>query len=510
MVKKNELKGKTVSYKKLNYANFFNGINADYDEFILPITYSVNTYNFKFNNGALTTGLGINTLYFPASYTPGDKTMRKVEFDGYEFKACWLYRKEGVNPIIGQPDVYYENFLIVQSVEGNFYFIDICSTINYIMQIRGINLSEVPEVLNYNLNGVDSVLICSPSGMWTWNSKELFATKVENAPKIKNMCLHYERIFATVEDDRNQIWFSDDLNPTNWNVSLSEAGFIKFNDERGIVNKVLSFNDYVYVFREYGISRITAYASQEDFSVTQLFVSSGKIYGKSVCVCGDRILMLTQNGIYAFDGYSTTKLNLNIDTMLLDAQNQFVCSAYCNGKYYLACNLNFNDDKKILCENGNYYNNVLLELDLETNTLNILRGVDIRHLSAITDDKLSKVIACYVENGKFIYGEIGNFGLLYENKLPKCWKSPFSDFGYPEKQKVVKNVYLKSNVPLTITIRTEKLTKPYYVKPKNGLVCLNTIIKGNLIAIDFETESDNCYISSPTVVVGLVWQILVK
>lgn len=133
----------------------------------------------------------------------------------------------------------------------------------------------------------------------------------------------------------------------------------------------------------------------------------------------------------------------------------------------MACNLNFNDNIQIGCENNtNFVNNALLELDLETNTLNIMRGVDIRHLNAVTDDKISKVIACYFENNSFNFGEIGNFGGVYGTSLNKCWKSPLTDCGYPEKQKVVKNIYLKSNVPVKITIRTENATKIYNAKPK--------------------------------------------
>ena len=184
--------------------------------------------------------------------------------------------------------------------------------------------------------------------------------------------------------------------------------------------------------------------------------------------------------------------------------NNFVSSCYSNGKYYLACTLNFNDNQKIGCENQEYYNNVLLELDLETNNLNIMRGVDIRNLNSIADDKVNIIIACYKENGTFYFGEIGKFGGVYNNVLPKCWKSPLGDLGYPEKLKIVKDVYIKSDVPLTVTIRTEKLTKQFNVVPKNNLIHLSTLIKWNLIAIDFETTEKQCEISNPSVIVGLV------
>ena len=73
MVPKQLLKGKIVQYKKVNYANFLNGINVDYDQHILPINYSTNTYNFSFLSGALTTGLGISDIHFPNTLSDTDK-----------------------------------------------------------------------------------------------------------------------------------------------------------------------------------------------------------------------------------------------------------------------------------------------------------------------------------------------------------------------------------------------------------------------------------------------------
>lgn len=48
-------------------------------------------------------------------------------------------------------------------------------------------------------------------------------------------------------------------------MSPDEAGFINFSDECGDVIKVVSFSNYLYVFREYGIFRLTAYGDQNDF-----------------------------------------------------------------------------------------------------------------------------------------------------------------------------------------------------------------------------------------------------
>lgn len=57
------------------------------------------------------------------------------------------------------------------------------------------------------------------------------------------MTMHYERLFATTSTDKYTLYFSDDLDPTNWNENITEGGFIQMLDERGELLKVISFWD---------------------------------------------------------------------------------------------------------------------------------------------------------------------------------------------------------------------------------------------------------------------------
>ena len=61
---------------------------------------------------------------------------------------------------------------------------------------------------------------------------------------------------------------------------------------------------------DFGITKIRTYDNSEEINVTHLFVSGNKIYKDSICVCGDRIIMLTKDGLYEFDGISTKRLIL--------------------------------------------------------------------------------------------------------------------------------------------------------------------------------------------------------
>lgn len=198
--------------------------------------------------------------------------------------------------------------------------------------------------------------------MYVWDGVNA-PYRVENAPDITSMALHYERLFVTVDGEKNAVWFSDDLDPTNWDASLAGGGFIQLIDERGSLNRVISYGGYVYVFRDYGISRITAFGAQTEFSVSNLFVSSGRIYPGSVALCGDTVLFLAEDGLYAFDGVSTVKMLKNLDGLFKNGERS--CSYYADGKYYLAF-AREETDGKIGCETGAYVNNALLVLDLSS------------------------------------------------------------------------------------------------------------------------------------------------
>ena len=499
MFNKNLLKGKPISYKKLKYATFLNGLNTDIDEYILPINYSVKTYNYNISNGALQTGLGVKTMQLPID--KNCSSYKTIEFKNCEVKASWVYRFT-----ISTNTTSRDDFLVFLTTEGKLVAMPVYGSSTTLIECSNVVFTDIPTVLNYRLNGQYVLLISSVNGLYFWDvANSNNATKVENAPQINSICLHNERAFATVGGNREQVWFSKELDPTNWNPTLEEGGFITFADDKGQCNKVVSFLDRVYIFRDYGINSISAYANQTEFLVNDLFVSSGQIKANTVCVCGDRIIMLTDNGLYCFDGSNTSKLNLYINNLLSKSNNQHAIATFFNGKYYLACNIDFGDGKNVGDE-GDYNqqnNNALIELDIASNTINILRGVNITGLNVISDDIYSKLGVCLLHNGEYRFGELSMCGEVFSNPTSKLWMSPLSDFGYPEKNKILNDIFITSKHPLTITIRTEKISKKVTLSPKNNLIYYSPKVVGKQIAIDFESFGSLAYISNPKIIVGL-------
>lgn len=386
-----------VAHKAINrvYVNSFaSGINTKNDESVLPVSTAKNCYNFRFAGGALTGGFGLKNTTINA-------------------ECAWTFsgRKGGQKT---DTFMYYHDKKVYYEDNGTY------------KELSGVTLSSPPKAINYTLYGKDCVLICSPTDyMVVWDG-ENDAYYVENSPKITSMTMHYERLFVTTSQEKNTLYFSDDLDPTNWNETITEGGFIQMLDERGELLKVVSFLGYVYVFREHGISRVTAYADQTQFAVTHLFTASGRIFGDTIALCGDKVMFACDDGLYLFDGLSARKILADLDFIKADENST---AAYYEGKYYLAFKTTFGlaaDDE------SDCVNNVIL---IYGDGYEIVKGYDVRRFCVC--DKL------YAVNATTLMTESAN-------TLPKCWESPITDLGSAKRKRIIR-LYLDTSGDIAIT-----------------------------------------------------------
>jgi len=271
-------------------------------------------------------------------------------------------------------------------------------------------------------------------------------------------------------------------------------------DERGAVTKVVDFKGYVYVFREYGIARVSAYADQTEFSITQLYTTSGRIYEGTVAVCGDKIMFLAEDGLYIFDGSNTHHIEMGIENLIDKTKYKHARSAYYNGKYYLACNLKYNDNEKVDTEaySTEILNNSLITIDINKSVLTIYRGMDISFLNTINETDYSQLICCH--NG-FRSGMIGQIvageGRSYLWKLKKKWVSPKLTFNNADKIKFLKRLEIKVSNKVTIKIKTELEEKVFDIDGMEKYQTLKPNIKGKEFEFIFESVEAQVEIYPP-------------
>ncbi len=490
---------KNTKNLKLKLSNFSGGVNTEVDENVLPFKFAKNSYNYNFTKGSLETGIGFESLTFLKNNA--SNLERTLQFDDEitEVNKVWLY------PFYNNVNQKKEHLLLA-SCDDKMYFCQIISIDPYIYPIlNNITFTSVPNAIYYNLDGEDVMLVTSATdGMLVYHAQEINNLD-SNAPKISSMCRHYERIFAIEAGKRTKLVFSDNLDPTNWNVSSDEAGYIELADERGGLEKVVSFNDYVYIFKEYGILRLSAYGDQSDFSITNLYVTSGKIYGNSVCVCGNRIMFLSKDGIYSFDGFSTSKLSLNIESLFRDVDNENCCSAYFNGKYYLGLKVDFNDGESVGCEeySGGFVNNALIEIDLKTGDINITRGVDLKSICAIEYERVKKLVCAFNGEFKNRLGQLTHNGKIFGKPLKKVWQSSFTNLGFSSKTKKIRSVSLISKQPCAVVLKTDKGENRYEISGSLKTQKIITHDEGEMVQFKIESSVGDAYIANVEIAISV-------
>ena len=418
--------------------------------------------NFDPADGTLVPGEGLDALN--EYVCPTGLTIRKC----YLFKN---YNSSG-NPVHKVLIYCTDKYLYVCPFGGGTF-----------TKLTATTFDSDPVGVLYNFNG-KNVMIFSKSGGGICIFDGTKLTIVPDAPEITSMCIHFERLFVTTPGYRNALWFSDDFDPTNWNVSLSEAGFIEMDDAGGDLIKVVSFGDYLYVFRTFGITRISAYTDQRQFVATNLFINSGRIFADSVIVCGDCILFMATNGLYRFDGVTTQKISTGFEKRLA-ADYVYVKGMYFNGYAYIRVKVYYDGTASVQ----------LLRLDPRTLEAVLMNGATLSDFMIIdcdgayqlygTSPIINRVCALNTEDKT-----------MFDNPLKMIWENGESDFGVPALKTLTKfTFYSKGKVKVSFTVDGVKHT--YTVEGSDKPIVLKPYLKGVKFKLRFDAAAVNARIAAP-------------
>lgn len=489
---KNKKKHRTVKEKDLVFSVFQNGVETDKDDSILDANVCKNAYNLTFSDGALKTGLGFEDLKVPATLDDLETT-HTINFGASmdEIHNLWLDRWFNTNT-----DKYYYQLLLIDE-DNVLWGVILPDEFEGFIWKRCIRLQSKPTFgRNYRIDNEDSSIFFSQEGMvyLSYTTDAIY----DNVPPIISCVVHYDNFFGITNTNRNTLVYTTNLNLTEWDDEQSST--IEFLDERGSFTKLISFNDYVYLFREYGITKISLYSSKSSFSFTHLYTSSSKIFEESVCVCNDVVVFATRDGLYRFNGSSVTKIFDSYDDYIKNFDNTNCTSACLNGKYYLATKCNFQDGQTVGCESSTYVNNVLFEFDLDKDTVNILRGVDVRDLLAIDTPFMNKLCACFYNSNKQKVGELNYSGKVFTTINKKFWQSAYTDLGEYGKRKKIKEIILTTKYDIEVEVISDEESKTYKIFGKENEQRIQFCVFGKQFKFIFKTDEENCEIRKPVVV----------
>ncbi len=406
---------------KVNLHDFSLGFDGGVDEKLSSITRPEKSFNFSLKSGALSDGFGVKPL---------EVNGIKIELPNGVYAVKSYYR-----PFFDEEKQVDYDHLCVYASDKNLY--DFSLVDGSVCVVEGLSFESAPVGVSYKLNGVDVLLLSSKNELIVYDG-ESFSSHF--APEVSSMCVHNERLFITTKGEGTSLWFSTSFDPTNWFVSLDEAGFIDFQDGLGKLLKVVSFSGYVYIFREFGITRLYAPNDQTEFFATNIPCERVKIYGESIAKTGNSIIYLTDSGFYSFSGSSTKKIANSINAYLFEISKNQNFATYFDEKYYCQTTFKFEDkkEKAVVC------------YDVKTGDCYLFKGKEFLHFEAVHESLLNTVVFI-VKDDKRI-GVLDDVARVFDVNLNKIWQSKASDFNYEKRKALTKiSFYLKGSASFTFS-----------------------------------------------------------
>ena len=282
-----------------------------------------------------------------------------------------------------------------------------------------LTFNTLPIVLEYRKDNDDVVILASEDSMKVWKTGYSPYTII-GAPIITSMCMNEGVLFCSIKDPAYKIWYATDLDPEKVGNISSVSGYVSLDNDLGYARKVITFNEDVYVFRDYGISKINFI--KNEVSVSQIYSSNTKIYANTVSVCGNSILFMTKEGLYSFNGIKVTKTKIDfLNSFSVD--NDGAVASSLGEKYYLALRVEFDDEDSVLCEQNECVNNVLFVVDTNDFTYEILRGIDVKTIVPVKTEVFEKMLVTFNSVHTDKIGEIVEVSKCFDENLPKCWES---------------------------------------------------------------------------------------
>lgn len=464
---------KKVPVRKMKVQVGFKGLANSLDESVLNPEYAKSCANFAFDKGALTSGIGIENASGFYAFPSIDRHDYPTFAAGKKVKKVFLYRRITSNGNNGDR-------IVARLSDGTFFYTNVYGEDSW-HQVPSLVMAGDVDAVNYNYKGND-VLLLSSSFDGLYLVKDDTALVCSKAPKFTSIAVHNERVFGTVNGVNNQVWFSDDFDPANWNVSLTEAGYINFCDDLGQALKVVSFAGYLFVFREYGIMRLTAYGDQSDFVLKKMFTDTGRIYKDTIALCGDSIIFLAEDGLYAFNGYDAVKIGKELPQLF---NKNGACAGYLDGEYFLAC--------AIKGDNGNAVDS-LVRYDVQTKSISLLSNVKINCVCPVKVHNGSCVVFSFDGDYANRLGQAATNGKVFSQATKKSYKSPENILVTPY-VKAVRCVSLVSQYPLTLKLVADGKKYEFKVKGSDKMQTIAIEKSGSVIGFELETEEQNAYVS---------------
>ena len=120
-----------------------------------------------------------------------------------------------------------------------------------------------------------------------------------------NICagvLKCGRIFGVDNDDKTLVRWSGPKGIDDWVEGINGAGWLQLEAKFGNILNLVVLGDFIVAVCEYGLTKISAFGSPENFKQISVQQKTPKIFKDAASVTGGKLYFYTEKGLYSFDG----------------------------------------------------------------------------------------------------------------------------------------------------------------------------------------------------------------
>lgn len=450
---------------------------------------------YIYDEKKLIAGLGVDTLKLPNG-TGADAVLEEIYYDADDhptnaYTVLNYFSVANTKGLAGLCDHRLELY----GDDGMIYEIRMHTGSRFILSysLWDFSFSTKPTCIGFMDDELEWMMYSAGSDeLYVWAPTTYIPNQLEMDHNITSLCVCDNYLYGTCDSDKVRVYYTDTLKVENLQESAANSKSFRLLDDRGDCLKVISFKDYVFVIREYGITK--AYmTSSGNISITQLYRSPSKIFENTVSVCGDNIIFLTRKGLVEFNGISCDVIETDIDKYLIDVNNQNAFASSVGNKYYLVCNIRFDDGEVVGVESDVFDNNAIVCLNIDDYSTTILRGIDVSGMVAITDDNTEKIcITLNGENKKVIselsfdgeYLGSGTYKKMFTNELLLSEKI----------ENIITRLEVVCNKNTTIDLITDR-GNLHFLASNDGYNCFAMNARARSVKVVLKTDEAAAFVS---------------
>lgn len=351
-----------------------------------------------------------------------------------------------------------------------------------------VTRSEHIKFLNYHYDDKDVLLLFdSEVGQIVLYDGTTLTSGI--VPKLTDACVYNDKVYAVENVGYNRLRFSAKYDPFDWTNEENGAGTVYFSDEGGALRRVIPCGENLYVFRDYAVYKLTAYRDVNDYVLTKIHASNGKIYANTAAVSDGKLYYMTDNGFYAVSGGSVSKEWRSAFRLINGKENATgVCSG---GKYYVAAEL-VTDGGSVGDEAHCEYNNGVVGMMIGTGgQVELIRGVDVKKFLPVSVDGKTYMLLVNGNGYRSMnLSMLTDDGKMYGQNAEKRWTSPAVRLGKPGEDVTVRKVFVRGGWDMTVTVSVDGKERTFEVPATGKTSALTVNERGERVQLKYKATTE--------------------